>query len=190
MKNLKKVKSIEDAVLDEGVPILYLTEKGECIIPTPKSTDPFNGHEYINLGLPSGTLWATCNVGANSPEEYGDYFAFGETEPKEFYALETYKWGNGETNAFLTKYCTNSDWGIVDNKTILDKEDDAAFVNWGGNWRTPTLEEFQELMDYCAWSTIVEKNEKVSISESTLKSPDSLDLVKCYFKLNFCPNDL
>ena len=88
-----------------------------------------NGHEYVDLGLPSGTLWATCNVGANSPEEYGNHFAWGETTPKEFYSWGTYKWCNGTANS-LTKYCYDSKWGTVDNNIELVHEDDAAHVNW------------------------------------------------------------
>jgi hypothetical protein len=108
-------------------------------------------HDYVDLGLPSGTLWATCNVGASSPEEYGDYFAWGETEPKEEYSWSTYKWceGNYDTQ---TKYCTDSYYGTVDNKTILDLEDDAANVNWGGSWRMPTKEEQVELLTECNWT--------------------------------------
>ena len=106
--------------------------------PTPEE------HEWVDLGLPSGTLWATCNVGANSPEEYGDYFAWGETESKEVYSWETYKWFSGPTNETITKYCTN-----VDNKTELDPEDDAAYANWGPKWRMPTLAQLLELIDNC-----------------------------------------
>ena len=108
-------------------------------------------HEYVDLGLPSGTLWATCNVGANSPEEYGDYFAWGETVPKEVYNWNTYKWGNGDVNE-LTKYCMYSDYGTVDNKTILDVEDDAAFVCWGPSWRLPSKEQIEELINSCSWT--------------------------------------
>ena len=109
-----------------------------------------NGHEYVDLGL--SVKWATCNVGANSPEEYGDYFAWGETEPKEDYFWSTYKYCNGDEDS-MTKYCTNSTWGIVDNKTTLDLKDDAAHVNWGGKWRMPTKEEQDELRDKnnCTW---------------------------------------
>ena len=117
---------------------------------------PIHGnHDYVDLGLPSGTLWATCNVGANSPEEYGDYFAWGETETKDVYDWSTYKWCNG-TSTSLTKYCTNSDYGIVDNKSVLDLEDDAAYVNWGADWRMPTIDELSELEDtsYCSWTWI------------------------------------
>jgi len=120
-------------------------------------------HEWVDLGLPSGTLWATCNVGANVPEEYGDFFAWGETEPKEFYSDWTYKWCKyiyphydpSYTDGYkFTKYCTDSSYGyngFVDNKTNLDPEDDAAYVNWGSSWRMPTKEQFQELCEQCTW---------------------------------------
>lgn len=104
-------------------------------------------HEYVDLGLPSGTLWATCNVGANSPEEYGDYFAWGETEPKTEYSWSTYKWCKGSEDTF-TKYCTDSFKGyngFKDDKTELDPEDDAATVNWGSEWQTPSKDQFAEL---------------------------------------------
>lgn len=114
---------------------------------------PPDSHEYVDLGLPSGTLWATCNVGANSPEEYGDYFAWGETAPKENYTWTTYKWCNG-TWSSLTKYCTDSNYGIVDNKTELAPEDDAAYVNWGASWRMPTVVQAQELCNNCTWRWI------------------------------------
>lgn len=119
-------------------------------------------HEYVDLGLPSGTLWATCNVGANSPEEYGDYFAWGETEPKESYAPVNYKWGDGIQ--VVTKYITNYTVrckcglhinhpyeGYVDNKVELDPEDDAAYVNWGPLWRMPTKAQQDELVEMCTW---------------------------------------
>ena len=103
-------------------------------------------HEWVDLGLPSGTLWATCNVGANSPEEYGDHFAWGETAPKETYSWQTYKWCE---DGFLTKYCIDGRYGTIDNKIELDPEDDAAYVNWGPSWRMPTVEQLTELYDNC-----------------------------------------
>lgn len=102
----------------------------------PKDSDK---NEYVDLGLPSGTLWATCNVGANKPEEYGDYFAWGETEPKEVYFDCNYKW------AHFSKY--NS----TDGKMELDPEDDAAYVNMGPSWRTPSVEQISELVNSCTW---------------------------------------
>jgi hypothetical protein len=115
---------------------------------------PPDTHECVDLGLPSGTLWATCNVGADSPEEYGDYFAWGETAPKEYYFWNTYMWCNGSKDT-MTKYCTDSsygDSGFTDDKTELDPDDDAAYVNWGPSWRMPSLEQQQELVDNCTWT--------------------------------------
>ena len=115
------------------------------------------GHAYVDLGLPSGLLWATCNVGADSPEDYGDYFAWGETQPKSDYSWGTYQYCNGSYNT-LTKYCTRSDYGyngFTDNLTTLLPEDDAATANWGNGWRMPTQAEFQELLDNTTvtWTT-------------------------------------
>ena len=105
-----------------------------------------DGVVAVDLGLPSGTLWANMNVGAKWIEDYGDYFAWGETRPKDVYDWSTYKWANGSYDT-LTKYCTMSYRGTVDNKTILDLEDDAAHANWGGGWRIPTLYEIDELLN-------------------------------------------
>ena len=112
-------------------------------------------YEYVDLGLPSGLLWATCNVGATKPEEYGGYYAWGETEEKEDYSWETYKWCDGSQTT-LTKYCTRSSWGTIDNKTVLDLEDDVAHVKWGDNWRMPTNAELNELINNCTctWTTL------------------------------------
>lgn len=104
-------------------------------------------HEYVDLGLPSGLLWATCNVGADSPEDYGDYFAWGETQPKSDYSWGTYQYCNGSAST-LTKYCNNASYGyngFTDNLTTLQPSDDAATANWGTDWRMPTKEEWQEL---------------------------------------------
>lgn len=105
--------------------------------------------EAVELGL--SVKWATCNIGASSPEEYGDYFAWGETQPKDYYDWSTYKWCNGSVTT-LTKYCTNSSHGVVDNKTVLEPEDDAATANWGGSWRMPTNAELTELREQCTWT--------------------------------------
>ncbi len=110
-----------------------------------------NGHAYVDLGLPSGLLWASCNVGATNPEDYGDYFAWGETTTKSTYDWSTYKYCNGSPTT-LTKYCTSSSYGTVDNKTALDITDDAARANWGGTWRMPTKAELDELHTECTWT--------------------------------------
>lgn len=114
-------------------------------------------HEWVDLELPSGTLWATTNVGADTPEEYGDYFAWGETTSKDYYGWDNYAWSNGRWNT-LTKYCNKSNYGyngFVDNKIELDPEDDAATANWGPEWCMPTREQFSELIAQCnlQWTT-------------------------------------
>lgn len=95
-----------------------------------------NGHEYVEMG--DGLKWATCNVGASTPEEVGSRFAWGETETKSEYLRDNYKWYENEN---LTKY------NFDDGKTVLESSDDAATVNWGGSWRTPTNEEFANLLN-------------------------------------------
>ena len=113
-----------------------------------------SGYQWVDLGLPSGIKWASCNVGAEKPEYYGNYYAWGEVLPKEKYSWETYKYANGASDK-LTKYCYNASYGddgFTDNKTTLEPEDDAARVNWGGSWRMPTDAEWDELRDNCTWT--------------------------------------
>ena len=123
-------------------------------------------YEYVDLGL--SVKWATCNVGASSPEDYGDYFAWGETEGylegKTYFGWSTYKWmedgysdwkhvnkyqrADGQTSAIWYKNGTF----VGDNKTVLDPEDDVAHVKWGGSWRMPTIKECDELINNCTWT--------------------------------------
>ncbi|MBO7577208.1 MAG: hypothetical protein J6T03_07060 [Bacteroidales bacterium] len=111
--------------------------------------------DWVDLGLPSGLLWATRNVGATSPGDYGDYFAWGETTPKSSSEWSNYRYCHGGPLQ-LTKYCSDSPYGyngFTDNLTILQPGDDAATANYGG--RTPTLVEWQEMMDNTTsqWTT-------------------------------------
>lgn len=109
--------------------------------------------QWIDLGLPSGILWAAYNVGASSPVANGDYFAWGETQTKEEYSAATYKYcryHSGSERYYFTKYCNKSFEGyegFTDNLTILESSDDAATAQWGGGARTPTKEDWQELLD-------------------------------------------
>lgn len=124
--------------------------------------DPYNGHEYVDLGLPSGIMWATCNVGATTPEEYGDYFAWGETAP--YYntpITNPINWKGGKTKGYVwqsypgfTKLTEFTEWDLApyDDNKILKPEYDAAHVNWEGNWRMPTKEEQKELINNCDWT--------------------------------------
>ena len=123
-----------------------------------------NTGEYVNLGLPSGTLWATKNVGATNPEDYGNYFAWGETtgydDGKTTFNWSNYIYCNGSQTT-LTKYCSNSSYGyngFTDTLTELELSDDAAYVNWGPNWRMPSQEQFEELFNSsyttATWTTL------------------------------------
>ena len=129
----------------------YTTKITEDVEYKANFKDKCNGHAYVDLGL--SVKWATCNVGATTPEGYGNYYAWGETTPQTTYDWSTYKYCNGEWNR-MTKYCIDSEYGRVDNKTTLELSDDAAHVNWGGSWRMPTLAEQEELMDTnnCTWT--------------------------------------
>ena len=140
---------------------------------TVKETPSVHVPEAVDMGLPSGLKWASCNLGASLPEEFGDYYAWGETEPYYIsqnpliwkdgkdagYAWPSYKWCMGSENT-LTKYCTQSSSytspygynGFTDGKTTLDPEDDAAHVNLGGNWRLPTDDDCTELRENCTWT--------------------------------------
>ncbi len=113
----------------------------------------------VDLGLPSGTLWADRNVGADSPEAYGDYFAWGETSTKSTYNWSTYKWCKGSYNT-MTKYCIKYSYGTVDNNTVLDLEDDAAYVNMGTEWRMPTTDELKEIYFKCTWTWTTQNGTK------------------------------
>ena len=126
----------------------------EVIVVKKDNSGSIGGRDYVDLDLPSGTLWATCNVGASSPEGYGDYFAWGETSTKTIFDWSTYKWCNG-SGASLSKYCTNSNQGdnfFTDGKKELDIEDDAAYVNWGPAWRMPSKDQLDELRTECTWT--------------------------------------
>lgn len=97
-----------------------------------------DGHEYVDLGLPSGLKWATCNIGAAKPEEYGSYYAWGETEKKSSYTKEEYKYY--ESSSFVN---------IGSN--ISGTQYDVAHVKWGSSWRMPTRNEIKELVNNCIW---------------------------------------
>lgn len=114
-----------------------------------------NGHEWVDLGLPSGTLWATCNIGATSPEGCGNYYAWGEKSTKSIYNWNTYKYAKGAANK-LTKYINSSsfgNYGFTDNLIQLQTVDDPAVSAWGGGWRTPSKAQWNEMLAY----TTIEK---------------------------------
>ena len=116
------------------------------------------GHDYVDLGLPSGIKWATCNVGASTSTDRGNYYAWGETSAKETYTWNSYKWGEERR---ITKYFAYPSpiiggvkWvsGTQDGRDTLEPSDDAAHVNWGAPWRMPTVTEYSELLKECTWT--------------------------------------
>ena len=111
-----------------------------------------NGHKFVDLGLPSGVLWAETNIGAGTAADDGNYYAWGETTTKDYYDWDNYKHGTSESN--ITKY------NYTDDKTVLENADDAAYVNWGSSCRMPTKTEFSELLnsDNCTWTWTSMKN--------------------------------
>ncbi len=118
-----------------------------------------NYHAYIEMGL--SVKWATWNVGADSPGDYGDYFAWGMTRINNSYNWRSYQYCIQGESDHLTRYCTNSDFGYnhySDNDSILFSDDDVAHVKWGGAWRMPTNKEWQELLDNCKWEWCAKDN--------------------------------
>ena len=139
-----------NVVQKDGEKVQYLVSNIDSVYFSDQES-PAANYEYVDLGL--SVKWATCNVGATKPEEYGDYFAWGETEPKTDYSWSTYKWCKGSYTT-MTKYCNKSDYGnngFTDTKTTLDLEDDVAHVKWGGSWRMPTKAEQDDLRNKCDW---------------------------------------
>jgi len=155
-EKLEKLSSIESrlSAIEEKLGIESPDE--------PTEDDPYNGHEYVDLGLPSGLKWATMNVAATEVagskknshtgqlDCYGEYYAWGETSPKDTYDWSSYTLCKGSKTT-MTKYCKSSSYGTVDDKTTLELSDDAARANWGGSWRMPTITEQQELTNNCYW---------------------------------------
>ncbi len=131
--------------------ITVMTNEGgktaTCSITVQANQQTIDGHPYVEMG--DGLKWATCNVGASSPGEYGDYFSWGETFAKDNYDWSTYKYGSSSTT--LTKYVISSYYGTVDNKTTIEADDDAATSSWSRSWRMPTDEEWDWLRINCSW---------------------------------------
>lgn len=146
-------KQPETVVKERPAPIQQQPARQQTQAPSKTGSD--NGHEWVDLGLPSGTKWATCNVGASIPSGYGNYYAWGETITKSTYCWENYHFrtsGDNYDNVRFSKYNTESACGTVDNILQLDLGDDAARANWGGKWRIPTKSQWEELESHCTWS--------------------------------------
>lgn len=124
-----------------------------------------DNHSYVDLGLPSGTLWATCNLGADNAAGLGNYYAWGETVASTDAKRNDNKWfENKDDNLpYIKKYNMVDSIGVVDSLTVLQIDDDAAAANWGGSWRMPTTEQFFELNDGCDW-VLVKNYNKTGVS--------------------------
>ena len=125
MLNIRKISLFFVSLFIVSVPGIIQAQSGTI-----------NGHKYVDLGLPSGTKWATCNIGADSPEEYGDYYSWGETRTKKFFYVDTYK-----------LYYKKVNESISGNRSY-----DVARKKWGENWRIPTKSNFEELDSLCIWN--------------------------------------
>lgn len=130
----------------------------------------------IDLGL--SVLWADRNLGASSPDDYGDYFAWGETSSKTIYGMRFYKYRDDDF--YYTKYCNDSFYGRVDNRTQLQTNDDAAHIIWGGSWRMPTRRELEDLIACCEWAVI--KQDGIPCCRITGKNGQSIILPIAGFK--------
>ena len=127
-----------------GQQVMFTTKN----LSTSANSGTNGGHAYVDLGL--SVKWATCNMGSSVAEGLGNQYAWGETVSKTTFSWTNYKYCKGSATS-MTKYNTNSSNGVVDNLINLELTDDAAYVNWGSNWRTPTIAEWQELEEQCDW---------------------------------------
>lgn len=146
-----KIFSVEATDLNDGISYYYCYEydngytKERIEVKTVLVVPQINSHAYVDLGLPSGLKWATCNVGATSPEDYGDYFAWGETSTKSTYTSD-----NSLTYGLSISQLESQ--GYIDGSGNFTSSHDAATANWGGSWRMPTKDEIQELVNNCTWT--------------------------------------
>ena len=135
------------------------------------------GRSYVDLGLTSGTKWATCNVGATKPEEYGNYYAWGEVIPKTEYTADNYKYSHGFDGYIkYSGYYNNIGYNsFYDNKYVLELIDDVVYVNWGGKWRMPTNKQTEELLKECYWVWTDSYNGSGVIGFIVYKAKSSID---------------
>ena len=155
MKHIKIFSSVSEYETSKSggtliTPNVSLINEDNSVRYLPELEDPYNGHEYVEIG---GLKWATMNIGASQPSDYGLYFAWGDTqgytaeqvgngEGQKYFGWTDYKYGNGTNTLDAT---TMTKYNSTDGLTTLEAVDDAAVANWGGNWRMPTTDEFQAL---------------------------------------------
>lgn len=150
-----KDKDCHSCKMIDSFRILLRTILNTGLSSNTKQLDSQHPHEFVDLGL--RVKWATCNVGADRPEDYGDYYAWGEVESKVNYDWDNYRFNlsdGKDGNVNLNKYNTKCENSAFDNETKLAPEDDVAHLKWGDNWRIPTKEDFEELISNCSWKSV------------------------------------
>ena len=157
--NLANIKA-----LSEGTATITATYHGQYVATCAVTVEiiPEQPSQMVDLGLPSGTKWSQWNVGAQSWDQEGDLYAWGETQYKDEFSWGDYKWAAGDE--VLKKYTSSALFTPnhqIDNKFLLDLEDDAAYVNWGSEWYTPTKEQWDELRDNCSWDFVYDDDDNV-----------------------------
>ena len=175
------LSSVKDGSKRYRMLLLALSAIGKAVTPTKTVKKTINGHEYVEMG--DGLKWATCNVGASKPEERGNYYTWGDASSTETSDPRYYKWGSLGN---YTKYITESRYGTVDNKTVLEPADDAATANMGGTWRMPTEEECRKLMDKTNFNWAWDATAKGFWVISKVKGYEGN---KIYFPAQFSYND-
>lgn len=138
--NISDVNLLVDILLGKAVKKTYVLADELTMV--------LAGHEYVDLGL--NVMWATCNLGASAPHDYGDYYAWGEVEPQNIFGWENYSLCDGDGNS-MTKYCLRTYYGTISNIRQLEAADDAASRRWGDKWRMPTYADEEELRKGCYW---------------------------------------
>jgi len=146
------------SIYAQGTPTIYQDSSKNGIVNNYATSGSVGGYQWIDLGLPSGNKWADRNIGANSSNTAGGYYSWGETSTRSYYAWNYYKYNSSYdySGRTLTKYCTDSYYGTVDEKVSLELIDDVATQKWGTEWRIPTKSDFQELLNYCTWTCVID----------------------------------
>ena len=184
--NISYTATLTSKTLEAGKAYRFIASPKTTVLPSADGYE--NGYAYIDLGL--SVKWATMNVGATSVYGYGYYYAWGETKTQSGnrYYWDSYKWCNGSYTS-MTKYCTKSFYGTVDNKTTLEPEDDAATQNWGGAWRMPTHAEQEELIKNCYWVWTSSYNDTGVAGYIVYAAKSSSDKGQVVYKGNNPSND-
>lgn len=189
--NNNKTQTDKNKMMEDPNPVIVQNSTEGTPEPASIASGTHLGHDWVDLGLPSGTKWATTNIGANSPSDYGSYFAWGETSPKREYTWKNlkYRTSGEKEDAKFSKYIIENKYGSVDDMKELELSDDAAYVNWGSGWRTPSVSQIEELKSNCTstWMTI---NGKKGMLFSSKKNDNSIFLPASGYRIESIKNQV